>query len=306
MLGDLLAHCPACGYESGVRNYIPTPFHTLTVARLRILLDGLTERMEGVCPQCEAVLDSGSVQATMLHYGFPSGIGIIRGLSSAGETSWLLCPHDEFDVQEVPQWDAAADSSRVECATLTEEEVWRVFGRPLSPKQAARDWLITGQSGVLDCGPGLRLVRGQHEDEASVAAIAAENSVVDGPWSAVLLSDGDKRLSGFFGAPDGWLARIETGSDKLWGCAAQGPLAGTIERIVKQFPIEIELVREPDTLAMILPASDGPEGRPTFEIAEISIESARSMSYPPDVARLEIDRLLHALTGLWVVTGEEA
>lgn len=306
MLGDLLAHCPACGYESGVRKYMPTPFHTLTVARLRRLLDDLLERMEGECPQCEASLGPDSVQACMLHYGFPSGVGVVRGLREFDKVSWLLCPHDTFDVQEVPQWDASADSSRVECSVLTEAEIQRVFGRPLSAKQIARDWLTSGATGVCHCGPGLRLVRGDYEDAQSAITAASANSVAEGPWSAVRLDEPDGWISGFFGAPSGWLAGIEAGPEKLWGCADHGQLPVTIERIVSGFPIQVGLEQQSDSLAMILPDSDGPQPRPTFEIAEIAEESARSMSSPSDVARLEIDRLLHALTGLWVATGESA
>ncbi|MFT6395586.1 MAG: hypothetical protein ACJAYU_000328 [Bradymonadia bacterium] len=241
----------------------------------------------------------------MLHYGFPSGLGVIRGLSESENVSWLLCPHDTFDVQEVPQWDAAADSSRVECATLSEDEILRTFGRPLSAKQVVRKWLLNDATGVCDCGPGLRLVCGDYPDAESAVRAAAENSVVAGPWTCVRLDQNDAWLEGFFGAPSGWLADIDAGLDCLWGCVAQGDLQETIERIVSSFPIQIGLERESDTLAMILPDSDGPQPRPTFEISEIAEESARCMSCPSDIARLEIDRLLHALTGLWVATGED-
>lgn len=298
VLGDVLLHCEVCGYESGVRRYLPTPFHTLTSRALERMLPQAVEGIEGSCPQCDEQVGPDAVVGSVVHYGFPSGNGVIRGFRRDGGVSWLLCPHDRFDVQEVPDWTPAADASRVESERLDEATVLKTFGRCLSAKERARVWLASGGTGVLRCGPGLALISGlaSTSDEASDAA--AENARVDGPWVCVDLDPGGL-LTGFFGAPSGWLAGVELSGGPLWGCAALGGLQETAQSIVGGFPIEVALERSADTLAMILPGGDPDPPRPLLRLGEIAHEAARSMCSPGDVVRLEIDRILHGLTGLW-------
>ena len=300
LLGDLLAHCPSCGYESGVRKYLPTAFHTLTVRALALQLDGLPGQMEGACPQCEDPLGPASVTACAVHYGFPAGAGVIRGFSSGGTPEWLLCPHDAFDVQEVPRWDPAADASRVALPRLEELVLLKTFGRTLSAKEYVRRWIRSGGEGLIRCGADLALVRGNFSSDEEVCAIAADNSVVSGPWIVAPIFDGFEAVDGFFGSPSGWLRGIEPGPEPLWGCAAIGELEPTVRRVVEGFPIQVGIEREADTLAMIVPGGDPDQPRPLLGLREIAHEAARSMSSPGDIARLEIDRILHGLTGLWL------
>ena len=298
LLGDLLAHCEGCGYESGVRKYLPVPFHTLTVRALAANLSELPGQMAGACPQCESPLGVGTVSACALHYGFPAGAGVVRGFLEGESISWLLCPHDAFDVQEVPRWNPAADASRVAATRLDEPALLAAFGRPLSSKELVRRWVRSEESGVLRCGADLALVRGGADSEA--AAAAADNAAVDGPWIVAPIADGSGPVEGFFGAPGGWLRGVPLGPDPLWGCAAIGGLEKTISDILQTFPIQVGIERDADTLAMILPEGEADQPRPLLGLREIAYEAARSMSSPGDIARLEIDRVLHGLTGLWV------
>lgn len=297
VIGDLLLHCEVCGYESGVRRYLPAPFHTLTTRALELLLPTIADGVEGPCPQCAEPLTTGAVVASLLHYGFPSGKGVIRGFRQGNRTSWLLCPHDGIDVQEVPDWSPSVDASRVEAERLDETVISEAFGRCLSAKAQSRSWINGGERGVLRCGPGLALVTGCASEEEAIAA-ASENTVTPGPWIAVDLAP-DGALDGFYGAPAGWLAGLQLSGDGLWGCAALSGLQEVVESIVSGFPIEVGIARDADTLAMILPDSDSGSPRPLLALGEIAYEAARSMSFPGDIARLEIDRILHGLTGLW-------
>lgn len=299
---DIEAHCPACGRENIVRRYDAHPFHSFTVARLRAALEAGAEGATGICAQCEATFDSSHAVRWVLHYGFPSGRGLIQGFADAasGERRWLLSPHHAIDVQLVPRWDEEEDRSRVEHEVLTREVVTEVFGRAFNAKEEARHAAATISAGsTLRLGPALAFVAlptGATEQDAVAAA------GLGGLEVAERIAEGGAARTGFPGAPAEWLAGVPLREAvSLWGVASRAAVVDAARAIPATFPIEVRFDGADDAEHLALQGPDGAWSgdTPDLDVVGVTQEAARALLDPGDATRLEIDRLLHGLTGLW-------
>lgn len=301
-LRDVEAHCGACGHELVVRYYDARPFHSWTIGAARRALEEARAPFEGTCPQCDAAATAENVVRWVLHFGFPSGRGLVQGFAHVdGTRRWLLSPHESMDVQLVPRWHLPSDQSRVEVDTLTDDAVVKAFARPFNPKAATRDRL--GRPAPAETISAERL----SQTLALVsAARGAADAVVDAAlrelgerWVAAPLSTEGVPVGGFAGAPAEWLPSGLTRD--WWGAADAGAVLPALEHIVQGFPVPLAFEESGDTITVRLP--DGATPPPTIDARGVAEEAARSMVEVGDAARLELDRLLQALTGLW--TGEE-
>lgn len=299
---DVEAHCPACGHEVVVRRYDADPFHSLTLARLRSMLDRGPSGFSGSCLQCEAQAGEADVVRWVLHYGFPSGAGLLQGFAEGTERRWLLSPHEAIDVQLVPAWDRSLDQSRREVDALVGDAVRAVFGREFNAKELARRELSTpaGPSPrVVSMGQGLVLVAASEElDEDALTRLAAGADTGE-DWVVEPLVVRGVPTDGFVGAAAEWSPSSSFAN--AWGVAAAGEVRVALERIAATFPIQVGFEqRAGSELALVLPDPDEIGGQtPIIDAREVAREAARSMAHPGDIARLELDRVLLGLTGLW-------
>ncbi len=300
---DIEAHCSACGLEGIRRYYSATPFHSLTCRRLESLLTMAPEALDGRCEQCDAPFGPGDAVRWVVHYGFPSGRGLIQGFGAPSvERRWLLSPHDAFDVQLVPCFFPAEDAANVSLDALSVEAVEAAFGRCLNPKEEARRFVADGAAAAgprqrrLACGLWVATV--PSGSGAIALRVRGEEGHDDEDHVIVPLCVAGVPLAGFPGAPAEWLDSAPADVD-VFGVAAPSVVETAVRDIVETFPIEMTPVAEErSSLRLVLPDRDVRRDDPLLSTAEMAYEAARGLVAPGDIARLEIDRVLHALTGL--------
>lgn len=296
---DVEGHCGECGHEVIERRYDAHPFHSLTLPRLRRLLDAAPDGFAGTCPQCDAAVSEEHAVRWVLHYGFASGRGLIQGFGEGDERRWLLSPHDAFDVQLVPAWDRSVDQSRREVEVLDAAAIRSAFGREFNAKEAARTWLAdrvpSDDGAVRAMGPALRVV---HVPTGGRPLPAAEVADPD-RWAAAPLVEDGLPVAGYPGAADEWLAGLTLHGD-AWGLVHLDAIGAFARSIPEGFPIQIAFDEpEPDRLVLRLPDREERGVDPELDARGIAVEAARALLDPGDATRLEIDRLLLALTGMW-------
>jgi len=209
-----------------------------------------------------------------------------------------------MDVQLVPEWTLEPDSSRVECVSLNEEQVMAALGRAFNAKEPARRWVCRSPDppDLLRLGPALAIARAECGEQARAAVELAIPGVSE--WSVEALTGPRGPRGGFRGAPIEWWPHIEHAPESsFWGLAACSVVRPTLERIVASFPIKVGVEPTPaGTLALAVPEGAAPEIDPRG----VGREAARSLLDPGDVTRLELERVLYALTGLWASEGPAA
>lgn len=303
VLRDVEAHCPECGLETVQRFYEATSLHALTLGRLAALLDAGGPAMADTCTQCKAAIGSDDVVRWVLHTGFPGGEGLVQGFGTAdGERRWLLAPHRHLDVQLVPEWDATEDTSTLELEALDDAAFERAFGRVCNPKEGARRWLRTlSEDGlrVHRLAPGTWVAAGRGEPDVPAAVAAVEQATRTGRWDAIVLVDRGLPADAWPHAPAQWLAGVELGDRWVVGLCDRDRVAPALERIIATFPVQMPVRALDDRqLELVLPElGDWPE-HPRVDSAAVALEAARTLLAVDDMARVELDRLLAALTGL--------
>lgn len=173
-----------------------------------------------------------------------------------------------------------------------------------------------------------RLPRPEHDDGAfgdvgprATVALANETEAQDAEqsgestrasarpadWIAEPLCLGGVLTDGYAGAAAGWLAGLrldEPEAVDVWGLADASAVLPAARHIVKLFPVQVGFEERADgVLAMLL--DDGGAQQPEIDARGVAREAARTLLDVADTTRLEIDRLLHALTGLWDGEAEE-
>lgn len=317
MLRDAEAHCGSCGKETVQRFYEATSLHALTLPRLRALLDQGAPAMQDVCSQCGAEIGPAQVVRWVLHFGYPSGDGLLQGFADAdGGRRWLLSPHRAIDVQLVPAWDTDADASMREVDALDDETLRATFGRVLNPKEGARRWLARASSAVSAAAdaaphqlhrlaPGTWVAYGvgaaDHADEAAIVAALCQTEPDDGPWVGVTLVDDGVLADAWPHAPSSWLAGLGAATGGHWvrAYAGAGRVAPTLRTIVAGYPVQLPIERlDDEVLRVRLPELGDWPDHPTIDAREVAFEAARSLLAVDDAARIELERLLQALTGI--------
>ena len=121
-----------------------------------------------------------------------------------------------------------------------------------------------------------------------------------GDWRCVQLNPGGQLLSGFVGAPSSWLGDLPLHGLRvmIWTDAAR--VFEHADRILRSFPIKVRIRQLPGTPLLVLrmPNQKDTSTSPRIDPVGIAEEAARSASPIEDIVRLEIDRILHLLTGL--------
>lgn len=298
VLRDVEAACGACGHEVLMRYYDALPFHTLTTGALRAMLERAHAPFAGTCTQCDAPATEEHVQRWVVHYGFPSMRGLIQGFAdTAGQRRWLLSLEETIDVQLVPRWDTPHHGRREEVNTLTEAAVQDVFGRAFNGKALARTLVADAAGGLHGLSPTHAVAIHDaplSETELRERFSLAPDAVV-APWC-----EGHDVITGFAGAPDVWLSEIAPDTH-AWGIAYADQVLPAAEHIVSTFPVEMTFVQTGDEIT--LQWAESPAAAPVLNARDIAMEAARTATHVADITRLEIDRLLLGLTGLW--TAEE-
>ncbi|MCB9508374.1 MAG: hypothetical protein H6698_05985 [Myxococcales bacterium] len=298
LVRDLAVACPVCGWGREERRFEATPFHSLTVGRLRERLDAAPP-FDGVCEQCDERLTEAAVTRWAIRYGLHGGVGTIEGFATAhGARSWRVTPRAWLDGYEVPAWiDDGGDGSGL-AESLTEAVVRSALGRPLSAKQLARRRWTEGE--VLALSDGLVVAALRNGDPVAPVAAALDATGEQG-WIAAPLSVGGTATAGFAGAADGWFGDVGAAHPDLdlWGLAPTSLVTRALRDIVARFPVESTVTEAPPgQLALSTPGDADPTPL-LFDAGEIAYEAARTLADPRDVTRLELDRALLGATGLW-------
>lgn len=302
-LRDIEVHCPACGKEQLQRYYSLVAWHTHSVRRMRTLLEEAPDIFSSQCTQCEEALRGEHAVRWMVHYGFPGLRGLVQGFAEkSGWRRWLCSPFAHIDGQLVPEWTPLEDQANHEADVLTETLCMQAFERAFSCKEVARASLLANRT-ALNTAPtkladGLWVVAAD-EAEAAIELVVAQGQNIDDLIAEPLATDGVAR-TGFFGAPGGWLGDIAPQlPTNLFGVASTDGVRDAMERVMRSWPIGTELVDGDDGLLRLkIPSTDDPARWPQLDEAGVASEAARTLSPPGEVAHLELDRILHFLTGL--------
>jgi hypothetical protein len=320
---DVELVCPACRHDTVVRRYNDHPFHRITAHWLQHALDQ-GPRLAGPtpCPTCDHPLQAEDIRRWTFHHGFPDGTGVLQGLAHRdGRRRWSPADFPILDPQQTLAWiDARPDDPPGPwqhrphlTGPLTEQAVVALLGRPLSGKALARAALRRLAPGggdlpcFLDLGPNLHagFLPISAGDEA-VAGLWAHHRrttpLPDGLWVHAVLGDADHLAAGFDGAAEAWLSdmrpHLAAAGARLHAWALADAVGPALDAIVSRFPIPCRMeALDLDTLWLRAPGMRDPDLAPQIVPADVAAEAARSLSQPTDIARLEIDRILHALTG---------
>lgn len=300
-IGDVEVWCAACGFAQFARWYGNTSWHALTTARLRHELDALPQRVSGQCEQCEAVYGPSEAARYVLHYGLPGLRGRITGFATReGQRRWMLAPHRRMDVQLVPEWSPDIDRSNLEVDVLDEDAARRAFGRALSAKAVVRDAVRNwdGDARILALAPGLAAVLGEG-DVGDLAARVPDHIAGAERVVRPLVVDGVP-VDGYPGAPGEWLRGLAIDEDlTVVGVADPDPVRPAIERVIATFPIEVTLdAPTPDVVRLIAPDDTERDAPLDIHRSDVAAEAAGTLVPPEEAAHLEVERILHALTGL--------
>lgn len=366
LLQDVEAHCALCGYAHHERFYVGTPFHALTLARLRQLAGGVSTGLAASCAQCGADVTPAEAVRWQTHFGFPGAVGLVSAYAYDGAVqAWELSPHDRMDVQLIPRGAPIADASTRVFPDVTEAHIVSVFGHTFNGKARVRAWLLdakTDRTRPLVLAPGLLVladaapldrdavvsrvpwlsnvplqiatlvtngvpvtgyphaaaewltgladaqlpaylvcvcVYGDPPDVDVPGVAAPAERVVGGNWEAIALPT-PAAVPPPTGATDddpACVSRVaEAGPDN-------GPAMRTARAVLATFSIQVEVHPLADQDFWLRPpwASD-PSHAPTFDVAAIAMEAARTVTPLAWIVHLEIDRLTLYLTGL---VGEE-
>lgn len=309
---DVTITCPVCRHEQYFRWYSSTPYHPMHAQRLTQLLHKANTGLEHECEQCGESLDERHTSRHLIHWGFAGGKGLIQGhWWRDGREKWVLQPFRHIDAQIVPDWEPAADISNVVLDELTEEAVDDAFGRGISGKAAVRRALLKrAQRSDPPSGGFTEIaestILGVFTDNENDEQIAQEfdrylrHTKQTGDWHRVELNPGGQLLSGFIGAPSSWLGDLSLSGLRviIWTDAAR--VFEHADRILRSFPIKVRIRQLPGTPLLVLrmPNQKDTSTSPRIDPVGIAEEAARSASPIEDVVRLEIDRILHLLTGL--------
>lgn len=302
---DVEAACPTCGHPAVQRFYDAVPFHSWTLAACRIALERAGRGLHTRCTQCDTEVGEADIVRWVVHTGFARGRGLVQGFAAkSGERRWLLSPHQHLDVQLVPAWGERADASQREVEALTGAAVSDAFGRSFSPKEELRAWLRATPAStpaLTRLAPGLWAASAPNaiDAEASLATLRATTTL--GSWvRADLLAEGELDASAPHAA-FAWLSGLGAALEgrAVATFASADLVAPTLDEVLARFPVQVPVELSGDTLVLQVPGF--PEGALTVDPRDVAREAARSASAPADLARLELDRVLWAVTG-WDAT----
>lgn len=300
-IGDVEVWCGACGYEQFARWYGSVSWHALTVPRLEHELDALPSRVSGVCEQCDAPYGPDEAARWVLHYGFPGLRGRVTGFATNdGRRRWMLAPYRRMDVQLVPEWAPDVDRSNIEVEALDDDAVRRAFGRSLSGKALARAEAqrAHAEPRVVAVAPGLAFVVGEGSPDQLASCVPDH---IAGPGRVVhALVEAGQPASGYPGAPDEWLRGVELDPTlTIVGVADPAEVRPAVERVIATFPIEVVLDDpSPDVVRLVAPDDTERDDPLDIDCRGVAGEAAATLMPPEEVAHLEVERILHALTGL--------
>lgn len=286
---DVRLACSGCGHSQQVRYFRETPFHSLTLRRLELILQRAGEHIDEICDQCDAAMAADEEEAVCLSVGFADGQGVIQGFRDTERLVWSLRPHDVFDVQMIARYEPVEDIACRNVSALSEDACRDVFGRAFNPKAALRQAIVAwGGCDVaeLELAEGLRV----RLLPAGVRAIEEGDAA-----RSVVLVEGGAPASGWPAAPAEWLLDLDHAlrDARVVAQAEVAPIRASLERHLATFPIDTRLVEAaPGQLEAI--AGDGSEygSRILFDLDEIAREAARTCCAPGDIARVELDRAL--------------
>jgi hypothetical protein len=308
-LCDTLAVCPVCGHEVIQRRYPETPYHTLTMARLRALLLEIPVGFRQACEQCGEPLAATSVARSALTYGFPLGDGLIQGFGRRAERAFehhfALWPHRRFDVQMQPEWEASDDQSVGLVPEPTDDDVLGLLGRRLSLKGGWRCLLKqylerSAQASVeiaelaTDClaivGPNAAQVERRWRE-----LIDTRRTDPDG-WVVFRLDDIAGELLDYGPhnwLPGRWYADLRTGRLAAAGAADVSFTASMLREAVEAMPVPTRLAIDDDyDVDLALPVEESRWRSSHVSLRQLVLEALATGAAPEDRLRLWLDDVI--------------
>jgi hypothetical protein len=208
-----------------------------------------------------------------------------------------------------------------EVEAVDDEVLRSTFGRVLNPKEGARRWLARAPGAAAPVAadapyqlhrvaPGTWIATGagtaDGADDDAIRASLDRTEPDDGPWVGVTLVDDGVLADAWPHAPSSWLAGLGAATDGRWvrAYAGAGRVAPTLRTIVAGYPVQLPIERlDDEVLRVRLPDLGQWPEHPTVDAMAVAEEAARTLLAVDDAARIELERLLQALTG---IGGEDA
>lgn len=284
---DIEAHCPSCGWAEVKRYYRDTPFHALTVRKLESLGELAPTHFSATCEQCGAGVGPADVQRHTLHYGFADGTGLLQRFATRDDVQWQLSPHRHLDSQQILQWEPEDNIASMIVERIDERTIHSVFGRVLSPKEALR---------AMVRGTDIRRTNLSHGLEVTYPA-SPNLDPIDGPTAAgpYQFPESNTLGSPIPGHAWEWISDLYDSPDSFNEHAAIiidiEKISTALRKAIGQFPMDTTITEDEESITV---TTD--DEVLTFVKAEIAREAALTLSEPGDIAHLELDRAIHALS----------
>lgn len=283
---DIEGHCPSCGWAEVKRYYRDTPFHSLTVRKLDSLGELAPTHFSATCEQCGSNVGPTDVQRHTLHYGFADGTGLIQRFATGSKLQWQLSPRRHLDSQQILQWEPEDNIASMIVDRINERTIHSVFGRVLSPKEALRTIVRSADTGTRRLSHGLEVTYPvapfniSTESPTTAAWQFPESETLGAP----LPGHAWEWFSDLFGSPDGFDSHAMVVID-----IAQ--ISTALRKAVGQFPMDTTITEDEDSITV---TTD--DEVLTFIKSDIAREAALTLSEPGDIAHMELDRAIHALS----------
>lgn len=303
-IADVRGRCELCGALQIQRFYHTYPFHTLTVRKLERLVDDGATKLDIDCKNCGEHVDATMTTDVSLTWAFADDSGVFTAWRTEDAPRWVITPHVRLDPQALPGFDIPPHAE-----PLSEEEIERLCGRPLNPKNVWLDLFSDLESEpdstfFDDISRGFRAAVSSvsHEELLDTFDAKEDRHVV--AWNPSELGlPFHESIVDIFAAPLSWvsqetLARLQSGE---WFAGAEvgiEPIKEQIERAFSVANISYEFDARSSAFTKIVTPTELAFGKDVSTVA-IARRAVYTGMTPGDAARLTAEEVVGTLLRVW-------